>query len=159
MKKLRTIFATMLLCVGIAATLSSCSDDEKDEPSVPAAKSVAGSYDGDMTCSVMGSESVFEDVTFDVTATDDAAVSVAIPSFGNPPMRVPEIAVAGVKVSGTDGTYSLAATEFSGTTPDGKAYSGVMQGDFAGNTITIKFSLQYGAMPMPMICTFSAPRK
>ena len=94
-----------------------------------------------------------------VKATDDATVSVTLSSFGNPPMRVPEISITGVKVSGTDVTYTLAPTQFSGTTSDGKAYSGTLQGNFAANTITVKFNLQYGAMPMPMICSFTASKK
>lgn len=158
MKGLKTIFATMILSFGLVATMTSCSDKE-DEPSIPAAKSVAGTYNGDMTCSVMGSESVFEDMTFTVESTDDATVNVTISSFGNPPMQVPEVCVSGVKVSGTDDKYALAPTEFKGTTDAGKAYSGTLQGSFENNELTIKFNLQYGAMPMPMICTFTAPKK
>lgn len=158
MKKLKTIFATMMLCFGLVATMSSCSEDD-DEPATPAARYVAGTYSGDMTCSVMGSESVFEDMTFSVAAIDDATVDVVIPSFGNPPMQVPEITVTGVNVSGADGTYTLAPAEFKGTTDAGKAYSGSIQGSFENDEITIRFSLQYGAMPMPMICTFTAPKK
>lgn len=148
----------LAISLGMAAPLTSCSDND-DKPAAPAAKSVEGIYTGDMTCTVMGSESTFEDMTFTVTATDDATVSVMIPSFGNPPMQVPEVALAGVKVSGSDGSYSLTSTEFNGTTDGGKTYSGTLQGSATGNDITIEFSLQYGAMPMPMICRFSAPKK
>lgn len=150
----------MMLCMSVMATLtfSSCSD-EKDEPSTPAAKSVAGTYTADMTCSVMGSESVFENMTFTLTATDDTNVSMAIPSFGNPPMQVPDITITGIPVSGSDGTFALAATAFSGTTDAGRAYSGTVQGSFADNTLTVNLSLQYGSMPMPMICTFTAPKQ
>ncbi len=58
----------------------------------------------------MGNESVFEDLTFNVDATDDATVDITLPSFGNPPMQVPQINVSDVKVSGSDGTYTLATT-------------------------------------------------
>lgn len=159
MKSLKTIFATLILCMGVVATFASCSDDDDNETGLPAANSVTGSYDGDMTCSVMGSESVFEQVTFTVAAVNESTVTVTIPSFGNPPMQVPEVKVTGVKVVGADGTYSLAPTEFSGTTDAGKTYSGTLRGSFAGNTLTVQFNLQYGAMPMPMICTFTAPKK
>lgn len=157
MKNLKSIFVSMMVCLGLTSALVSCSEDNK-EPTTPAAKSIAATYNGDMTCSVMGSEDIFEDMTFTVAATDDANVTVTIPSFGNPPMQLPQIDVPGVKVSGKDGSYELAATEFSGTTETGKAYSGTLQGDFANNTITIKFNLQYGAMPVPMICTFTAAK-
>lgn len=159
MKKITTLFASMMLFAGLTTAFTSCSDDDNNEPEIPAAKSVAGTYTGDMSCTVMGSESTFEDMTFTVTATDDATVTVKIPTFGNPPMQVPEIDIQGVKVSGSEGTYSLASTEFRGSTDAGREYSGTVQGAFADNTLTIRFSLQYGAMPMPMICAFSAPKK
>lgn len=158
MKNLKTFFATMILLTGAAVCATSCSDEKEDEPAAPAAKSVEGTYSGDMICSVMGDESTFEDVTFTLTAVDDATVKMTIPSFGNPPMQVPEITVEDIKVSGSDGTYTLASTEFSGETATGKAFSGTAQGSYVSNTLTIQFNLQYGAMPMPMICTFSAPK-
>lgn len=152
----------MMLCITIMAGLPACSDDkEKDEPTPAdaAAKSIAGVYSGDMSCTVMSSEETIPDVTFTVTATDGNTVSVTLPGFGNPPMQVPSVTVTGVKVSGSDGSYQLAASEFSGKTEAGKSYSGTIQGNFADNRITIKFNLQYGAMPVPMICSFTAPKK
>lgn len=157
MKNVKVFFATIMLCLGIAATMSACSD-EKDEPATPAAKSIEGTYNGDMTCSVMGNESIFENMTFTVTATDDATVCVTIPEFGEAPMKMPSIIIPGIRVSGSEGSYTLAATEFNGDI-NGKKYSGTAQGNFAGNSFTFKFSLQYGAMPVPFICTFTAPRK
>lgn len=159
MKNLKTIFATMILCLGIAAAFTSCSDDDDDNPAIPAAKSIVGTYNGDMTCSVMGSESVFEAVTVSVAATNDATVTVAVSSFGNPPMQIPEIKIPGIKVSGSNEKYSLAATEFSGTTAEGKTYSGTLQGNLDNNIFTVRINLQYGAMPMPIICTFSSNKK
>lgn len=159
MKKIKTIFSTMIICLGCLAAFTSCSDDDdNDTPAVPAAKSIAGTYSGDMVCSVMGQESTFEDMTITVTSTDDATVNVTISEFGNPPMKVSSISIDGVKVSGADGNYTLATTDFKGET-SGKAYSGTAQGSFANNQLTIKFNLQYGAMPMPMICSFTAPKK
>lgn len=158
MKSIKTIFTTMAVCLGIITMATSCSDD-KDEPAVPAAKSVAGTYTSDMTCSVMGQESTFEDMTFTLTPTDDATVTLDMSSFGNPPMQVPAINITGIKVTGENGTYTLAPTDFSGTTPDGRAYSGKIQGSFADNCLNMQFNLQYGAMPMPMICSFTAQGK
>lgn len=158
MKKIKTIFASLVLGLGLTVSMAACSDSD-DEPETPAAKSIEASYQGDMTCSVMGQESVFENMGVVVKATDDATVTVTLSSFGNPPMQVPEISIPDVKVTGADGTYTLAPTQFSGTTSDGKAYSGTLQGNFAANTLTVNFNLQYGAMPMPMICSFTAPKK
>lgn len=157
MKKIKTILVCMAVCMGLAATLVSCS--EEGEPEVGAADRVEATYTGDLTCSVMGDEDLFSDKTFTVVATDEAHVTIAIPSFGNPPMQLPEIKVAGVKVTEQGGKYELGSTDFAGTTESGKTYSGTLQGEFSDNTITIRFSLQFGAMPMPLICTFSAPRQ
>lgn len=156
---IKTQITALALLIG-AATLVSCSDDkDNDKPATPAAKEIAGTYKGDMTCSVMGSESTFEDMTFTVTATDEATTSMTISSFGNPPMQVPEITITGIKVSGEDGNYTLAPTDFSGTTESGKQFSGTTRGSFAKGTLDVQFSLQYGAMPMPMICSFSAVKE
>lgn len=138
-------------------TLSSCGSDD-DEPAVPAAKSVAGTYQGDMTCSVMGQESTFEDMTFTLTATGDATCDIEISTFGNPPMQVPAITIKDVKVSGTEGNYTLATTSFEGDLENGKKYSGTIEGTSLDGIIALKFTLNYGAMPMPMVCSFTAPK-
>lgn len=158
MKTIKTMFAAMLAFLAVT-TLASCGDDNDDPDPTPAAKSVAGVYEGDMTCSVMGQESVFENMTFTVTATDDATVSIKISEFGEAPMKVPEITVTDVKVSGSEGTYALASTDFSGEMSNGKTYSGKLDGGYASDELTVRFNLQYGSMPMPMICTFTAPKK
>lgn len=157
MKKVKTILATLLLLAGVTPVITSCSDDNK-EPESPAAQSVAGSYTDMMTCTVAGSESEFENLTFTLTPTDDYTVTVVTPSFGNPPMKMPQITVSGVKVTGTDGSYTLAPTEFNGTTDSGKAYSGTLRGSFENNTLKIDFQLNYGAMPMPLICSFESKK-
>lgn len=157
MKSLKPIFASLMLCTTFTAVFTSCSNDDDDEPAVPAAQSVVGTYHGDMICSVAGSESTFEDMTFTLTATDDATVNMVIPSFGNPPMQVPEITVAGIKVSGENGSYTLASTQFDQEV-NGRKCSGVVKGSFADNQLTVQYNLQFGAMPMPMICSFTAPK-
>lgn len=157
MKNVHSLFAAVVLFGGLAMGISSCSDNN-DEPAQPAAKSIEGTYTGDMTVSVAGSESVFEDIDFNVVATDDASVDITVDSFGNPPMQIPEFTITGVVVSGTDGIYALAPTEFRGTTADGRAFSGTTRGAYENGILSVDVSLQYGAMPMPLICSFSAPK-
>lgn len=154
MKAIKLLSAMMTMALGLC-TLVSCGSDD-DEPAAPAAKAVAGTYTGDMTCSVMGSEDVFENMTFTVTAVSDSKVDIEISSFGEPPMQVPGFTVSDVSVSGTDGNYTLDSTDFEGDLPNGRKYSGVLQGSFADNRLDVRFNLQYGAMPMPMICSFSS---
>lgn len=154
--KTTKLLSAMLAVAFSLFSLASCGSD--DEPETPAARSIAGEYHGNMTCSVLGEESTFENMTFTVTAVDDVTATISISSFGNPPMQVPGIVVSNVKVNGSDGNYTLDSTEFSGDLPNGKTYSGTLQGSFAANTLSVQFNLQYGAMPMPMICSFSAPK-
>lgn len=156
MKKFK-LFATFFISLLFVSTAASCSDDD-DDPAVPAAKEIAGTYNGDLSCTVMGSTDVFEDKTFVVTATSDSEVSVKIDEFGEAPMALPSITVENLKVSGADGIYAVDATTFSGTTDAGKQYSGTIKLAYTNGVIVIDFQLQYGAMPMPLICSFTSQK-
>ena len=153
----KLIYAALpaMLCM---TAFSSCSNKE-DEPATPAAKTIEGSYEGNMDCSVMGSVSTFEEMTYTVKATDESTVSVTLPACGEAPMAMPVIELTGVKVSEADGTVTLATTEVSGQTDGGKNYTCTMSGSVQGNILNIKYNLTYGAMPMPLICSSTATKK
>lgn len=157
MKTLKFLCAT-LAAIFCTMTISSCSED-KDEPAAPAAKAIQGNYAGDMDCTVMGSTSTFENLTFTVSAVDESTVNVVLPAFGEAPMAMPSITVTGVKVSESDGTVTLATTEVSGETTSGKSYTCTISGTVVNNTLSIRFNLQYGNMPMPMICSSNATKQ
>ncbi len=157
MKSLKFLVAT-IVAIFCTMAIASCSD-EKDDPSVPAAKSAEGNYKGDMECSVMGNTSTFEDLTFSVKAVDESSVNVVLPAFGEAPMAMPSITVNGVKVSESSGVVTLANTEVSGQTESGKSYTCTLSGTVENNTLSIRFNLQYGAMPMPMICSSNATKQ
>lgn len=157
MKTFKLLCAVLALTFGLVS-FSSCGSDDDDDVATPAARDIAGTYTADMSCSVMGEASDFEDMTFTVTATGNATVDITIPTFGEMPMQVPEFTVTGVKVSGADGSYTLDTTTFSGTLPNGKSYSGTLQGSYKDSRLSVQFNLQYGAMPMPMICSWTAPK-
>ena len=152
-KKLSVCFIALLGMV----VMASCSSDN-DDVKVGAAKVVAGEYTSNLTCTVMGQDTEFKDVTVSITAKDDATVDVEIGSFGNPPMQVPSITIKDVTITGQDGNYTITNKEFNGTTENGKKYSGVLTGGYTSNKLTLKFNLQYGAMPMAMINTFEASK-
>lgn len=158
MKPIKFLFATMIAVLALV-TLPSCSDNNEDEPAVPAAKAIAGTYAGDMECSVMGSASTFENLSFVLSATDDATVTVTLPAFGEAPMAMPSITITGVKVTEANGISTLATTEYSGQTDSGKSYTCTVSGSVSDKTLDIKFNLQYGAMPMPMICSSTATKQ
>ena len=107
----------------------------------------------------MGSASTFENLSFSLSATDDATVAVTLPAFGEAPMAMPSITITGVKVTEANGISTLATTQCTGTTDSGKSYTCTLSGDVNGNTLNIKFNLQYGAMPMPMICSSAATKQ
>ena len=115
MKPIKFLFATIIAVLALV-TLPSCIHDNEDEPAVPAAKAIAGTYAGDMECSVMGSASTFENLSFVLSATDDATVTVTLPAFGEAPMAMPSITITGVKVTEVNGISTLATTECSGQT-------------------------------------------
>lgn len=149
----------MTLCLAVAGTLSSCSNKD-DEPSLPAAKQIAGTYVGDITCSVLNTELKYENLSVKLKATDDATIVVTIPSFGgNGHNTLSSFDIAAVEVSGNDGIYKIATTKFSGTNDAGQAYSGTLQGDMAEGILTLEFVLHIGAMPMPMTCKFISTGK
>lgn len=157
MKAFKLLWAMLALTFG-PVSFSSCGSDDDEDVATPAARDIAGTYTADMSCSVMGEVSDFGNMTFTVTATSDATVDITIPTFGEMPMQVPEFTVTGVKVSGADGTYTLDTTTFSGTLPNSKSYSGTLHGSYKDSRLTVQFNLQYGAMPMPMICSWTAPK-
>jgi len=157
MKPIKSLFATIMAIVCMTSFLS-CSD-ENDEPAALAAKNIQGFYNGDMECSVMGSVSTFENKTFTITATDESTVSVVLPAFGEAPMALSSITLAGVKVTEANGVVTMAETEVSGQTDAGKSYTCTLSGNIENNILNIKFNLQYGAMPMPMICSSTATKQ
>lgn len=157
MKTIKKMFAMMMAVMCLSLVMTSCSEDEPEKEAA-AAEEIAGTYTNDMTCTVMGSASTFEDVTFVLTQKTETTIDMTLPEFGESPMAVPSIVISDLAVTGADGVYAIAETEFSGTTDAGKAYSGTVSATFTNNTLTVNFSLQYGSMPMAMICSFTCAK-
>ena len=68
MKAFKLLWAVLALTFGLVS-FSSCGSDDDDDVATPAARDIAGTYTADMSCSVMGEASDFENMTFTVTAT------------------------------------------------------------------------------------------
>lgn len=159
MKYLKSFSASLFALFAIIA-IASCSDNN-DEPgitSTASAKSVEGVYIGDLDCSVMGSTDTFADLSFSIVATSDDTVTITLPAFGETPMELPSITVPDIKVTETDRGTALTTTEVSGTTDTGRNYTCTLSGEFSDDIFNVKFNLQYGAMPMPLICTAKASK-
>lgn len=164
MKKFTKITAMMLALLTMCVTFTACGDDDDDkQATVAAADIVAGSYNDDMTCTVMGSTDTYEDVDFTLTKVTDGTVNIVLPGFGTPPMQLPSITLEGVKVTGSDGTATIAEQVFSGKIVNAsgaeKAYTCTISGSYANGKLTLNYSLQYGNMPMAMVCKFEGTKK
>lgn len=150
MKNLIAIVTALLL----STNLFSCADNDNSLQIESSAEKIVGNYNGTMQASAMGQNLSFDNVEVAVTPASDNAVNISIASFGNPPMVLPAIIIKNVEVTGIGSTYSLASTEFSGTCADGKIYNGTVIGN-ADSKLNLQIELHYGAMPMPLICTYS----
>ena len=156
MKKFKTMMAMMLALVSMCVAFSSCSSDD-DNNTVAAAKEIAGSYTGSLDMTVMGEASTHNNLTMKIEAVDDATVKVTLPACGECMMALPALEVPAVKVSGSNGAYAFSQESYAGTvTVNGaeKKYTVTLEGTFKDNTLTVKYSVQYGKMPMPMIGKF-----
>jgi uncharacterized lipoprotein YehR (DUF1307 family) len=158
MRKVKNLFF-MLMAVMAVVMVSSCGGDEDNVDVLPgAAKMVEGSYVSTMNCEVMKQLLTYENVSVSIVAKDDATVDIKVSSFGEGGRKLDPIEIKDVKVTGEDGNYAITSKEFSGTTENGKAYSGVVTGTYVAGKLSLVYSLQYGSMPMPMQNTFEAQK-
>ena len=149
----------MLMAVMAVVMVSSCGGDEDNVDVLPgAAKIVAGNYVATMNCEVMKQLFTYENVSVSIVAKDDATVDIKVSSFGEGGRALDPVDIKDVKVTGEDGNYAITSKEFSGTTENGKAYSGVVTGTYVAGKLSLVYSLQYGSMPMPMQNTFEAQK-
>ena len=148
-----------MMAVMAVVMLSSCGGDDDNVDVLPgAAKIVAGNYVATMNCEVMKQLLTYENVSVSIVAKDDATVDIKVSGFGEGGRALAPIEIKDVKVTGEDGNYAFTSKEFSGTTENGKAYSGVVTGTYVAGKLSLVYSLQYGSMPMPMQNTFEAQK-
>ena len=156
MKKFKFSFAAMMVAMlTMCVAFTSCSNDDDD--TVAAAKEIVGSYTGNLAMTVMGQASSHDNITMKIEAVDNATVKVTLPAFGEGMMALPVLEVPAVKVSGSNGAYAFSQENYAGTvTVDGaeKKYTVTLQGTLKDNTLTVKYSVQYGKMPAAMIGEF-----
>lgn len=161
MKKFKFSFATMMVAMlTMCVAFTSCSNDDDD--TVAAAKEIVGSYTGNLAMTVMGQASSHDNITMKIEAVDDATVKVTLPACGEGMMSLPALEVPAVKVSGSNGAYAFSQENYAGTvTVNGaeKKYTVTLQGTLKDNTLTVKYSVQYGKMPAAMIGKFVATKK
>ena len=158
MRKVKNLLVLMMAVMAVVM-VSSCGGDDDNVDVLPgAAKIVAGNYVATMNCEVMKQLLTYENVSVSIVAKDDATVDIKVSSFGEGGRKLDPIEINDVKVTGEDGNYAITSKEFSGTTENGKAYSGVVTGTYVAGKLSLVYSLQYGSMPMPMQNTFEAQK-
>ena len=158
MRKVKNLLVLMMAVMAVVM-LSSCGGDDDNVDVLPgAAKIVAGNYVATMNCEVMKQLLTYENVSVSIVAKDDATVDIKVSSFGEGGRALDPVDIKDVKVTGENGNYAITSKEFSGTTENGKAYSGVVTGTYVAGKLSLVYSLQYGSMPMPMQNTFEAQK-
>lgn len=156
MKTLKSL-SSVLILLTLTFSFTFCSKDNNPDET-PAAKEIAGEYTNIMNVNVMGNKSIFSDVTFTLTAISDNKVRISVSEFGEDPMAIPAMDICEAKVVGKDGNYVIEETAFENVNSANKKYSGTLAGNYTSNKLNLNINLTYGAMPMPMICTFSSPK-
>ncbi len=143
--------------------MSSCSSSNDDEPEVPVATQVAGSYTGTETLTVMG-EADESTETIEFTKATDVSVDVTLPKYGEGMMTVPALPVKGISLTKSGNTITGKLDKYEGTvkTADGseKAYTiSDITVIFNDKTVVMTFSQKYGNMPFAFDGQFTGTRK
>jgi len=143
--------------------VSSCGDDDKDEPEAALATQVAGSYTGEEIMTVM-EEPDQSTKTFEFTKASDVSVDMLIPEYGESMMTLPPLPVKGIMLTKSGNTITGKLAKYEGTvrTTDGseKAYTvSDITVLFSENTVVVTFTQKYGNMPFAFEGTFTGTRK
>lgn len=164
--KIKSFLAMMIASAALAVGLTACSDDDDDDDNVPAATSLSGTYSGDLSITVMGSETTSE-ASYIINKVDDNTVSLVLPastyssSMSMPSLTVDNIPVTKTTVAGVE-TITGSVESVSGTITVNEEEKSYSFSDLAivgnGTEVSIVYTLQYGRMPMPMVCTFSGKK-
>lgn len=161
--RIKNFVTMMLAATALVLGVCSCGSDD-DEPEVPVATQVAGSYDGNEIIMVMGEESSNETKTYQISEASDAAVDLTVPASGMGMMTIPSFTVKNIPLSKNGNTITGKLDSFAGTVKnaqgDEKAFtvSNVTM-LFSDKTVVATFSLKYGNMPMAMDTNFTGRLK
>ena len=148
----------------VVMSFTSCGSDD-DEPQVPVATQVAGSYTGNEIVIVMGDESSNDTKTYQFTKVSDTSIDMTVPEMGmGGMMTIPAFPVKNIPLTQNGNTITGKVASYSGTVKNAKgedkAYTvsnvALM---FSDKNVVVTYSLKYGNMPMAMETTFTGIRK
>lgn len=155
----------MMMLVAVATVVmgfTSCGSDD-DEPQVPVATQVAGSYTGSELMIVMG-EPDEDTKTFEFTKSTDTSVDMMIPEYGEGMMSLPKMPVENIPLTKSGNTITGKLAKYEGTVTNAsgaeKAYTVsdivVIVND---KTVVVTFKLKYGNMPFDFEGQFTGTKK
>ena len=152
-----------MVTVALVFGMSSCGDDDKDEPEAPVANQVVGSYTGTETLTVMG-EADESTETIEFTKATDVSVDVTLPQYGEGMMTIPALPVKGISLTKNGNTITGKLAKYEGIvkSSDGseKAYTvSDITVIFNDKTVVMTFTQKYGNMPFAFEGQFTGSRK
>ena len=161
--KIKSFMMMSMAAMAFVFGMSSCSSSNDDEPEVPVATQVAGSYTGTETLTVMG-EADESTETIEFTKATDVSVDVTLPKYGEGMMTVPALPVKGISLTKSGNTITGKLDKYEGTvkTADGseKAYTiSDITVIFNDKTVVMTFSQKYGNMLFAFDGQFTGTRK
>ncbi len=163
-------FMTMTLAaMAFVFSMSSCSSSSNDDqPEVPLATQVVGSYTGTEIVLVNAEESSNETKTYQFTKVTDVSVDMVIPEVGMGMMTIPSIPVKNIPLT-KNGNSITGKLDMYPPSEDITVKNA--QGEekkfnikdltfiLSDKTIAVTFSLKYGNMPMWMDFQFTGSKK
>ena len=160
--KIKKFMTMMVAAAALVMSVSSCGDD-KDEPEVPVAEQVVGSYTGNEIMTVMGDPDE-STKTFVFTKASDVSVDMLIPAYGEGMMTLPALPVKGITLTKSGNTITGKLDKYEGTVKsnDGseKAYTvSDIVVLFSENSVVVTFKQKYGNMPFAFDGQFTGVKK
>lgn len=162
--KIKSFMMMLVAAATVVMGFTSCGSDD-DEPQVPVATQVAGSYTGNEIVIVMGDESSNDTKTYQFTKVSDTSIDMTVPEMGmGGMMTIPAFPVKNIPLAQNGNTITGKVASYSGTVKNAKgedkAYTvsnvALM---FSDKNVVVTYSLKYGNMPMAMETTFTGIRK
>lgn len=162
--KIKSFMMMLVAAATVVMGFTSCGSDD-DEPQVPVATQVAGSYTGNEIVIVMGDESSNDTKTYQFTKVSDTSIDMTVPEMGmGGMMTIPAFPVKNISLTQNGNTITGKVASYSGTVKNAKgedkAYTvsnvALM---FSDKNVVVTYSLKYGNMPMAMETRFTGIRK
>ncbi len=138
------------------AALSIIGCDKSDDPVIDHAQNITGTYYGNLELSVNGKTmGSVENISLQVDRIDAENVTFVLDAFDFSSYSIPQIE-AGAAVKSGSGIYVTEGDIH--TESESFTTTGDFNGETDGQSISVVFNFQFGAMPMPVVGTFKGSK-